>query len=306
MIEPDVTIVVPTYGRPAGLRACLEAIAALQGNHRAEVIVVDDGGPEGAAAVVAEFGDRLDIRLLRAERGGPGAARNAGAAVARGRFLAFVDDDCVPAPGWLAALLGAHEGAPSALLGGPVENLLPRNPYATTTQLIATFVSAYYADGRGRERFFPTNNLAVARAGFRELGGFDTSIPSRTAEDKEFCDRWREGGREMLWVPGAVVRHAHDLTLWRFLRQHYNYGRGILRFRLMRRRRGGRGLVPEGLSFYVDLIVHPLRNGGHPRPWRQVLLLLLSQAATAIGAAKAAMMDRPRAAAASRERRRAL
>jgi GT2 family glycosyltransferase len=292
---PDVSIVVPTYGRPDRLRDCLDGIARQEYERsRFEVIVVDDGGPDRLEPVLATFHDVLQLRLIAQANQGPGAARNAGSTAANGRLLAFIDDDCVPAESWLSALAQEHEAHPDRLLGGPVLNALPDNPFSTSTQLIATYVSEYYAKGQANEQFFTTNNFALSAERFRELGGFDTSIPSATAEDKEFCDRWRARGYEMAWVPAAVVHHAHDLTLWRFVRQHYNYGRGLLHFRLLRRRRGASGLVPEPLSFYANLILYPLRSGGHRRAWRFVLLLILSQLATGVGAVRAALPDRAR------------
>jgi glycosyltransferase involved in cell wall biosynthesis len=289
---PDVSIVVPTYGRPDGLTACLEGIASLDyGLGHFEVIVVDDGGPDNLDPVLAKFRDRIRLRLIAQANRGPGAARNAGAAVAKGRLLAFVDDDCVPAERWLSALVQELEAHPDRLLGGPVLNALPDNPFSTSTQLIATYVADYYAGGRARERFFTTNNIALSAERFRELEGFDTSIPSATAEDKEFCDRWRARGYEMGWVPAAVVHHAHDLTLWRFLRQHYNYGRGLLHFRLMRRQRGAPHLLPEPPSFYLNLILYPLRSHAARRGWRFVPLLILAQLATGAGAVKAALTE---------------
>jgi GT2 family glycosyltransferase len=285
-------IVIPTCDRPNQLRACLRGIEALDfPRNELEVIVVDDGGVEPAADVVAEAANRLPVRLVTQPRQGPGRARNAGAALANGRFLAFVDDDCVPASGWLSALVGELERNPDRLVAGPVLNGLPGNPFSAATQLICTFVAEFYAQGRGRERFFTTNNLAVSTARFRELGGFDGSIAGATAEDKDFCDRWKAAGYELGWVPAATVDHRHHLNLWTFLRQHYNYGRGILSFRLKRRQRQTSPLVPESPSFYWSLITHPLHSRGHPRPVRTALLVALSQLAIGMGAARTAVLD---------------
>ena len=102
---PAISIVIATYGRPRQLAACLEAVSGLDyPRDRFEVIVVDDGGPEPVAPVAEPHRDRLRIRVERTERGGPGAARNAGARLADGELLAFIDDDCLPAPGWLRGL----------------------------------------------------------------------------------------------------------------------------------------------------------------------------------------------------------
>lgn len=295
MSKPAVSVVIPTRSRPEQLRACLRGIADLEHDtSELEVIVVNDGGRGPLEPVVAPFRNRLSLQLLELNGAGPAAARNAGSAAARGRFLVFIDDDCVPAPGWLSALREEHEGHPELLLGGHVVNALPDNPYSTASQLIATYVTEYYRTGTSREMFFTTNNFALQSARFRELGGFDASIPSRTAEDKEFCDRWRAHGYPMASVPDAIVYHAHHLTLPRFLLQHYNYGRGILAFRLLRRRRGGKALLPEPLSFYGNLILSPTRDRALRHRWRYVLLLIASQVATATGALKASLLERHR------------
>lgn len=295
MGEPVVSIVIPTRSRPERLRACLGGITSLEYRHSdLEVIVVNDGGQESLEPVVSPFRARLALSLVELDGAGPGAARNAGSAAARGRFLAFIDDDCVPAPEWLSALLEQLEAHPDLLLGGRVVNALPGNPYSTASQLIATYVFEYYRGGQSREMFFTTNNFALLAERFRELSGFDTTIPSHTAEDKEFCDRWRARGYPMASVPGAVVYHAHELTLSRFLLQHYNYGRGILAFRLLRRRRGAKALIPEPLTFYRNLVLSPTRDPGLRNRWRYVLLLIASQVATMAGALKASLLERGR------------
>lgn len=284
--QPDVSIVIPTYARPESLHACLSKIESLAfPATRFEVIVVNDGGPRGLEAVVAEFRDSLDPLLLTQDNAGPGKARNLGASVARGKFLVFIDDDCTPSAGWLSALTETLEADPDCLAAGPVLNALRDNPYSTASQMISTFVSEHYANGRGSEPFFTTNNFALSAKRFAELGGFDTTIPSATAEDKEFCDRWRARGYEMAWIPSAIVYHAHDLTLRRFLRQHYQYGKGILTFRLNRSQRAARALIPEPLAFYGRLILHPVQQSSNSSRWSLIALLILSQVATAAGAA---------------------
>lgn len=288
---PLVSIVIPTYARAAKLRACLDGVRRLRFDPaRYEVIVVDDGSPEPLEAIAGDYRDALAIDVVRQPRSGPGAARNAGVAVARGRFLAFLDDDCTPSPDWLAVLVRELERDERRLLGGRVVNALSGNAYSVASESISEFVYDYNRTPAARERFFTSNNIAVAASLFRELGGFSSSIPAGTAEDKEFCDRWRARGLPLAHVPDAVVMHAHDLTFRRFLRQHFRYGRGILAFRLMRRARArangvGRAIIPESLGFYARLVASPLRRRDRPRRWRSALLLVLAQAATISGAA---------------------
>ncbi|UGQ12655.1 glycosyltransferase [Yinghuangia sp. ASG 101] len=93
-----VTVVVPAYRRPDELARCLAALAGLS------VIVVDDGSPD--AASLRDVADAHGAVLVRhtANRG-PAAARNTGLALARSPFVAFVDSDCRPEPGWLDTLV---------------------------------------------------------------------------------------------------------------------------------------------------------------------------------------------------------
>jgi len=282
---PTATIVVPTFARLPSLRRCLDGITHLEATTFSfEVVVVDDGGPEPLDALVAAYAHRLDLRLVRQSHGGPAAARNAGVAVARGRYLVFIDDDCTPAAGWLAELVRELMRDDRRLLGGRVENALIDNPYSTASERISQFVYEYNRTGTALEPFFTTNNIALSAHLFQKIGGFTTSIPSATAEDKEFCDRVRAQGFPLAHVPSAVLYHAHNLTFTQFFRQHFNYGRGILVFRLTRRRRAGSAFLPEPAKFYVRLLLSPMIRSSFAGRWRLTVLVALAQLATLAGA----------------------
>jgi GT2 family glycosyltransferase len=265
------SVIVPTYDRPRPLAACLSALSRLQySRERFEVIVVDDGGAIPADGVAASFQQHLNITVVRQDNAGPATARNAGAEVARGGFLAFTDDDCRPAPGWLAALGRRFAATPGHILGGRIENGAIGNRYSTASQLILdTFYRHYNADPE-RARFFGSANLAMAASVFRDVGGFDSRF--RTAsEDREFCDRCRFRGVPMAFVPDAVVEHAHELTLARFSRQHFNYGRGACDFHDVRAERGS-GTLRGEMTFHLNprnWLLHPFRQVG----WREALPL---------------------------------
>jgi GT2 family glycosyltransferase len=240
--DPDLplcSIIVATRQRPEQLTECLSALAKLEyPKDRLEVVVVDDGGGERTLEpVVTSLRDRLEITLIRRERGGPSAARNTGAERARGELLLFTDDDCRPAPDWLRRLALEHTAALDVAIGGHTHNALPANPYATVSQLIIDAGYARHNADRQDARFFTTNNLAVPATGFHALGGFAPQFA--TSEDRDFCDRWVESGRRMHYVPAAVVYHAHRLTLRKFWRQHFSYGRGARQFHREHRRRTG-------------------------------------------------------------------
>jgi glycosyltransferase involved in cell wall biosynthesis len=270
------SVIVPTHGRPRQLATCLESLAQLQAPAGSfEVVVVDDGSPEPLDGVVKPYHKRLDLTLLRQPNGGPGSARNAGAAVARGRFLAFTDDDCSPAPDWLVALARRFEKTPQRMIGGRTVNRLTRNPYAMASQLIVDMVYAFYNQDPEAARFFASNNMAVPADLFRRLGGFDGKSFRVASEDRELCDRWLHLGHAMIYAPEAVVLHAHPLTLHTFCKQHFAYGRGAWLYHRHRASRGS-GRLRDDFRFHThlpQLLREPL--GRLPRAQARCIPLLL-------------------------------
>nr|WP_246408600.1 glycosyltransferase [Parvularcula dongshanensis] len=288
------SVVLPTYARPAKLSACLEGLARLKLDAPFEVVVVDDGSPEPVAPVVEAFSDRLTVRCLRQANAGPARARNHGAAAARGRWLAFTDDDCEPEPGWLLALVRALEAQPDALVGGATVNAVGDNIYADTAQDLVSFLYEHAkvkaADGEGFD-FFTSNNMACAKASFTALGGFDETFPLAAGEDRDFGLRFKASGGPLLFEPKAVMRHHHDMSLSRFVRQQRNYGRGAFHLRARASEKGG-GKVPfEGVRFYSGMLSYPFRHRS-PKPLARAVLLGLSQAAMVAGFAQEAVQRR--------------
>ncbi|MGL5923098.1 glycosyltransferase family A protein, partial [Chroococcidiopsis sp.] len=108
------SIIIPTYNRPERLLSCLKSIAQLNyPPDRFEVIVVDDGSEMPIEPVIASFRKQLNLTAIAQQNAGPANARNTGATRARGKFLVFTDDDCMPAPEWLKTLEVRFKAAPN-------------------------------------------------------------------------------------------------------------------------------------------------------------------------------------------------
>ncbi len=281
-LVPLFSVVVPTYGRPRPLGACLEALTRLDyPRDRFEVIVSDDGGDDPLDAAVDGVRARLDVTLLRGPHAGAGAARNAGAARAHGRLLAFTDDDCAPAADWLTKLEKRFATAPTrSMVGGRTLNALQSNPYATASQLVVDAGYAYLNGDPEHARFFTASNLALPADDFRALGGFDVRLVA--SEDRELCGRWESSGGRMVYAPEAVVQHAHELGWRSFWRQHFNYGRGALLLQRARVRHGWTHFRPDP-RYYASLLRRPFAQTSIPRALWLSALLLVAQSASAAG-----------------------
>ena len=224
----------------------------------------------------------LQVTVLRQARGGPALARNLGAAAARGRFLAFTDDDCAPTTDWLDRLAERLNGAAGHVVGGRTVNALADNVFSAASQTLLAYLYEYYSSGPDRMWFFASSNLALDAEGFRAVGGFDPGYPHAAAEDRDLCDRLRDTGYRMSYAPEAVVHHRHALTPASFWSQHYRYGCGAGRFWKIRRERSGEGVSVEPPGFYTGLLRSPFRQGVR-RPLAVAALLVVSQIANAAG-----------------------
>ena len=281
---PFFSVIVPTYNRPDRLRVCLQSLAALlYPPDRFEVIVVDDGGGVPLDPIAASAREHVDVTLIRQKNSGPAAARNRGAAAARGDMFAFTDDDCMPEPTWLHEFVRGVDGPSRKMLGGRTVNALPGNAFASASQTLIDYLYVYYNEAVSRSSFFTSNNIALPRGPFEDVGGFAVSFPRAAGEDREFCSRWLRHGLEMEYVPTAGVRHAHDLNARTFWFQHFNYGRAAFSFHRDRPDRVDEPLNPEPIAFYLNLIRYPFQTEPEGRPLTESVLLGVSQIANAAG-----------------------
>jgi GT2 family glycosyltransferase len=276
-----MSVVVPTCARIQALERCLGALAA-QATVRGdlEVVVSIDGPDPEPAAVHAAAPAGLELRVLQADRTGPAGARNRAAQVASGALLAFVDDDCEPAPGWAAALASALTADPQTLAGGPVVNAYPRDSSAAASHAV---LAALYESPP--QAFLAGANIAMHAEVFAAMGGFDETFPTAAGEDRELCARAVDRGMRIVYVPRAAVRHHRPSGPRHLWRQYVEYGRGARRLDL-RRASAGQEAVRAGRGFPRALALTTLRAAREARSPAVVPLVGLTQLATAWGYAR--------------------
>ena len=278
------SVVIPTYNRPGQLAECLHALSMLEfPRERFEVLVVDDGSDLGLDDIIAPFAGRVALRFLRQANAGPAAARNTGASQAKGRFLAFTDDDCQPAADWLSTLERCFTQFPEAAITGKTLNMLPENLCATASQLLIDYLYEYFNSDPNHAEFLTSNNLALPAESFHTLGGFDTTFPHAAGEDREFCDRWLSYHSQLVFAPEAIVYHAHHLTVRTFWRQHFNYGRAAFWFHQLVAQRSGSRIHVEPFAFYLNLLKYSASQVQGARSLPITALFFVSQVANVIG-----------------------
>lgn len=232
-LSDDVTVVVPARDRIAALGRCLASL------HGADVLVIDDGSAdeEGVAAVCKAHG----ARCVRRSNGGPAAARNTAIALLNKPFVAFLDSDCTPPPGWLEGLRGHLEDPTVAAVA-------PRVVGGCRSPLDQGARPALVRPG-GEVPYVPTAALLVRRSA---LVPFDEGL--RYGEDVDLVWRLVDAGLTVRYEPSIVVEHEEP---------------GPLVDRLLRRFRYGTSAAPlsERHPAYLTHLVLP--------PWPTTVLALL-------------------------------
>jgi len=225
---PRVTVIVPAFNAEATLGACLDSLQR-QTLSPVEIIVVDDASTDTTVWKAAEKGVRI-LRMLG--NGGPGLARNAGAAAASGNILAFIDSDCVAQSDWLEYMvsvltrerLGAVTGGYGGTLTGAflpqLQDLVLKLRQQSLPNRIASTISS---------------NLVCRREFFDGAQGFPLYFRrwgDRRAiwgnEDEEFGFLATQGRNLIGWVDRSAVLHQYRTTLPGYLRQQSFYAERIV------------------------------------------------------------------------------
>jgi len=248
---PTVSVVVVSRERPGPLRLCLAGLSRLLYPAYEIVVVTDD---EGAAAVRAS-GFSEEVKLVAFDDANISAARNAGIAEAAGEIVAFLDDDAVPEPGWLAHLVQGFSWPEAAAAGGFVRG---RNgisfQWRARSVLPSGGTQEIALDGDRPVLLTPTTgraiktegtNMAVRRAVLAEMGGFDPAFRFYL-DETDLNMRLAQAGHATAIVPLAEVHHAYAESTRRA------------------RNRGPRDLFDVGASTAVFLRKH-CASSDHPR-----------------------------------------
>ena len=205
MPEPvaDVTVVIPAYGPSPHLPRVIAALQAQTTRPRA--IIVAHSGSSDPSDLLSHTSKNVQI-FHRPQRMLAGTARNLGLKEVRTEWVAFLDCDVVPEPGWMAALYGAACGGPDRFVVGAIDYAVSGG-YWGLCLWAAEFsgVHPYLPDGEVQGG--ASANMLVRSAEVRRAGGFDETFAA--GEDSLLAARLRDAGLQNWFCATARVAHVN-------------------------------------------------------------------------------------------------
>jgi len=287
-VRPRFTVVIPSHNRGEVLFEVLSALGSQVGPPEFEVVVVDDGSTDGTREKLLSWTATFPFRALLEPARGPAAARNRGVAAARGARVAFLGDDTVPAPDWLAAHARVAErfedSGRIAVIG-----------YTGWHARVRRSAFLDYLNDHGLQfgyalieepddvpfNFFYTSNLSLDRNLLLEEP-FDEGFPYAAWEDIEAAYRMKRRGLRLVYEPGARTAHDHPTDFDRFAARQERAGFCAVVFYALHPELGGflglgpdgpPPLPPEGRQKLLEGLVRTLQNWPVklPRLWERTL-----------------------------------
>jgi GT2 family glycosyltransferase len=212
-----------------------------------ELILVDDGSTDGSDGLLKSFagGDRVRFTRTTGARG-VGAARNAGIRLAEGEYLAFLDNDAIPASDWLAHLVDLMDQNPqvgacaSRVVFYERPDVINSLGSVLNPQAHGTGVHMHelvdYCRPAGEVMYATGNGMAIRHEVLHKIGLFDESYRYYGHDDSDIGIRIRDAGYTIVQQPEAVVHHLHSTSkrdpamfFWdqrnriRFALKHYHW-----------------------------------------------------------------------------------
>jgi glycosyltransferase involved in cell wall biosynthesis len=198
-MTPTVSAIIPAYNASRYIARAIESCLA-QTHPPIEVIVVDDGSTDDTAAIAAGF--PAPVRLIRQANGGPASARNHGARIATGEWLALLDADDV----WFADKLRAQLEYATDPGIGVIYSLFDN--YSGRADPIEPGFSDLW-----RYNWIGNSSALVRRSAFESVGGFHEDRALMSVEDYNLWIRLAAAKWRLVLCPRILVHYEHDVGI---------------------------------------------------------------------------------------------
>jgi glycosyltransferase involved in cell wall biosynthesis len=244
---PFVSVVIPTHNRPDRIQSCLRTLLALDYPNY-EIVVVDNApsGPETAEYIQQTYANHPQIHYVREDRAGGSWARNAGIVAARGKILAFADDDIVVDTHWLTEMVKAFTVVEDvACVTGLILPFELETPAQFWIEEFGGFAKGFQRRIFDMKKYHPKTPLHPYTAGqfgagacmaftanfLHSVGGFDIALgPATIARGGEDLTLFFEAvvrGHRLVYEPAAIGYHPHHREYRALQKQVYDYGIGF-------------------------------------------------------------------------------
>ena len=225
-----VSVLIPTFRRPESFLRAVRSVFAQQGVASFEVVAVDNS-PEGSALALfrqLEADTPASFRWAHEPRPGVAQARNAAIKLARGEYVAWLDDDEEASAGWLAALLATRRAYGAQSVFGPVQaRVSGEAPNAPFYERLYSRRGPHFTGAC--DRAYGIGNSLQPRSMFDEPAPFDARADQRGGEDDVLFAAWAEAGATFAWAADAlVIEHlgADRTRIAHGLKRAFAYGQG--------------------------------------------------------------------------------
>lgn len=219
-----ISIIVPVYNRADEVDELLMSLT-LQTRPVGEVIIVEDGSKDCCKHIVDKYVDRLNLHYYFKPNSGPGTTRNYGAQRSAGKYLIFLDSDCILPPQYVEQVEVELAAQDTDAFGGPDR---AHESFSDLQKAINYSMTSFFTTGgirggkRKMDKFYPRSfNMGIKKMVFDALGGFSEL---RFGEDIDLSTRIFEGGYACRLFPEAWVYHKRRTKVRAFYKQVYNFG----------------------------------------------------------------------------------
>lgn len=270
--SPGISVVICTHNRAFYLRQAIESVLAQDmPTAEYELLIVDNRSSDNTTEVCASF-SADNVRYVYEAELGLCHARNRGWREARGRFIAYLDDDAIAEPGWLAAIKQAFTAVPTpGVVGGRVDPIWEgeRPPWMSDNVSFSLTIVDWSSEPKiipdVRVEWLVGANMAMPKAVLAEVGGFEPRLDRIGTQmlsggDVFLQKRILERGHSCLYYPAMAVRHlvprARLQKNW-FRRRYYWQGVSDAVMELIADNPTKLGRVARGLARAGKLLARP-------------------------------------------------
>jgi len=217
-MSPKASVVIAVYNRESTIEKCLHSALNQLFSEDHEVIVVDDGSTDSTRKLLARFCDSRLVLLYNEKNQGASSARNRGIGKALGRYIAFLDSDCIAKANWLEEIIKPFDLDPAVMItaGKTIGPSLAGNYWQQINE-----VQSYTARKDGFVREAHSCNMGVRTSFIRE-NLFDESLPF--SEDLDLCLRCLRNNSKIYYTHKAKVVHFSRSTFKSSLDSCFSWG----------------------------------------------------------------------------------